>query len=328
MGIYDREYYRREGPSFLEAFALRGQVCNWLIILNIVAYAVQLFTRVRVENWEVFPYWAPGPFTDALVLDVNAVLHGEVWRLLTYAFLHDPGVGPNPGGFYWHIVFNMLFLYWFGRDLEETYGPREFLAFYLVAAVLGGVAFVATGLLTDSQFCLGASGAVTAVLVLCALHFPNRTILLFFFIPVPLWVFVGFQVAQDSLLFLHQTALPPGIPQLKSRVAVSVHLGGAAFALLYYKLHWRLSSLWANALSWKAQRSRPRLRVYREEDARPVRPAAASAPPSEGRDVDEQLEAKLDAVLAKVARSGQASLSESERQILLRASEIYKRRRT
>ena len=47
MGIYDREYYRREGPSFLEAFHLRGQVCKWLIILNIVAYVIQLFTRVR-----------------------------------------------------------------------------------------------------------------------------------------------------------------------------------------------------------------------------------------------------------------------------------------
>jgi membrane associated rhomboid family serine protease len=332
MGIYDREYYRREGPSFLEAFALRGQVCNWLIILNIAAYVIQLFTRVPARlpaDWDGAPlYWEPGPFTEALVLNVDAVLHGQVWRLLTYAFLHDPGVGLNPGGFYWHIIFNMLFLYWFGRDVEEMYGPREFLAFYLVAAVLGGVAFVAAGAVTGSQYCLGASGAVTAVMVLCALHFPHRTILLFFVLPIPLWVFVGFQVAQDSLLFLQQTAAPPGAPHLKSTVAVTVHLGGAAFALLYYKMQWRLTRLWAGALTWKAQRSRPRLRVYREEEARPARPVAASAPPSGGGDVDEQLEAKLDAVLEKVARSGQASLSESERAILLRASEIYKRRRT
>jgi membrane associated rhomboid family serine protease len=327
MGIYDREYYRREGPSFLEAFSLRGQVCNWLIVVNIVVYVIQLFTRVRVqEDWAAPLYWAAGPFTDALKLNVDAVLHGQVWRLLTYAFLHDPGVGLAPGGFYWHIIFNLLFLYWFGRDLEAMYGPREFLTFYLVSALVGGLAFLGTALLTGSQNCIGASGAVTAVMVLCALHFPHRTILLFFILPIPLWVFVAFQVLQDTFLFVNQAA---GQGQaIKSQVAVSVHLGGAAFALLYYRFQWRLTRLVSVVVSWKAQRSRPRLRVYREEEARPTAAVSAAAPSPSSTDVDEQLEAKLDAVLAKVARSGQASLTETERQILLRASEIFKKRRS
>jgi membrane associated rhomboid family serine protease len=326
MGIYDREYYRREGPSFLDSFHLRGQVCNWLIIVNIVAYVIQLFTRVpgRPDDWDGARIWLAGPFTDALMLNVDAVLHGQVWRLLTYAFLHDPGVYGSPPGFFWHIVFNMLFLWWFGRDLEEMYGPREFLSFYLVAALLGGLAFMGAGLITGQQYCIGASGAVTAVMVLCALHFPHRTILLFFVLPIPLWVFVGFQVVQDSIYFVDQAA---GGERLKTRVAVSVHLGGAVFALLYYRLHWRLAGFWGRVGAWRAQRARPRLRVYREEPQRPAEPVPAGAPPSAG-DLDEQLEAKLDAVLEKVARSGQASLTESERQILLRASEIYKRRRS
>jgi membrane associated rhomboid family serine protease len=327
MGIYDREYYRREGPSFLDSFHLRGQVCNWLIISNIVVYVIQLFTRVPwPEGGDRTLFWLAGPFTDALKLNVDAVLHGQVWRLLTYAFLHDPGVGFAPGQFYWHIVFNMLFLYWFGRDLEEMYGPREFLAFYLVSALVGGVAFLVTGALTGSQSCIGASGAVTAVMVLCALHFPHRTILLFFVLPIPLWVFVGFQVVQDSFLFVNQAAAQ-GQDVLKTRVAVAVHLGGAAFAYLYYRFQWRLSQIWSVVGTWKAQRGRPRLRVYREEESRPTAAVPAAAPPS-AADVDEQLEAKLDAVLEKVARSGQASLTESERQILLRASEIYKKRRS
>ena len=68
------------------------------------------------------------------------------------------------------------------------------------------------------------------------------------------------------------------------------------------------------------------MRVFRgdDESREPVRVAAL--PPA--ADVDEQLEAKLDAVLEKVARSGQASLTDTERQILLRASEVYKRRRS
>ena len=68
---------------------------------------------------------------------------------------------------------------------------------------------------------------------------------------------------------------------------------------------------------------RPRLHVYRDE---PRQPVPVAAPPS--GDVDEQLEAKLDAVLEKVARTGKDSLTDNEKQILMRASEIYKKRRS
>jgi membrane associated rhomboid family serine protease len=158
MGIYDREYYRRDGPGFLAALTERGKVCKWLIIINVVAFLISLGSE---------------DFRDLFVLNVADVLQGQVWQLLTYAFMHA-GL--------WHILFNMLFLWWFGTDVEDIYGPREFLAFYLVSAVLGGVAFVLWGLLAQSPngaalepnrapVCLGASGAVTAVLVLCALHY-------------------------------------------------------------------------------------------------------------------------------------------------------------
>src|SRR5208337_1717560 len=99
MGIYDREYYRREGPSFLDSFTNRGKVCKWLIIINISAFVLQLLTRqkeIGLGGW-----WWKSAFTDAFILNVDAVLHGQVWRLLTYAFLHDPNS-------IWHIVFNML----------------------------------------------------------------------------------------------------------------------------------------------------------------------------------------------------------------------------
>ncbi|MCS6850969.1 MAG: rhomboid family intramembrane serine protease [Gemmataceae bacterium] len=299
MGFYDREYYR-EGPSLLGSWVSRAQVCKWLIGLNIAAFLLQMMT-VRRGDW----------FTEALALDTGRLLHGEVWRLLTYAFLHDTGT-------WTHIVFNMLFLWWFGSDVEDVYGFREFLAIYLTSAVLGGVAYAAVDLVSGGRWvpCVGASGAVTAVMVLCALHFPNRIILLFFFLPVPIWLVVLFQVAQDSFIFLSGQ---------RTSVAVVVHLGGAAFAYAYYRLHWNLTGLWAQLPRWPRTRARPQLRVYRGEDeAAPVVPASPPSVP----ETDEHLEAKLDAVLEKVARFGQASLTESERQILFRASEIFKRRRT
>jgi membrane associated rhomboid family serine protease len=304
MGIYDREYYRRSGPSFLGSISAPGQVCKWLIGINIVVFILQLMTRDYALEIGDREY----TFLNVLWLDVDQVLHGQVWRLLTYAFVHDPSN-------LWHIVFNMLFLWWFGTDMEAHYGPREFLTFYLSAAVIGGLTFLLTGL-TEWRHapCLGASGAVTAVLVLCAFHFPHRVIYLFFLLPVPLWLLVVLQVAQDAFVFLGH---------VKSPVAVTVHLGGAAFAALYYKRHWRLLNVADYFRDWQMARRRSRLRVYREE---PPQPVPVAAPPLS--DSDEQLEAKLDAVLEKVARHGQGSLTEHERQILLRASEVYKRRRT
>jgi rhomboid family protein len=314
MGIYDREYYRRDGPGFLDSVLGRGQVTKWLVLINVGIFFLQFITRVPLhDEWgkPVRGGWGPGPITSWLILDVNAVLHGEVWRLLTYAFLHDVGN-------IWHIVFNMLFLWWFGNDVEDLYGPKEFLAFYLVSAFLGGVAYQVAGILSPAGIgpCLGASGAVTAVMVLFACHFPTRMILLFFFFPVPIWLFVGFQVAQDVFVFANKG--------MSSGVAVIVHIAGAAFGFVYYKTRLRLMNFWPDWKSWRKARHRPRLRIYHEEHAEPV--AVASTPSAQ--DMDEQLEAKLDAVLEKVARSGQDSLSEPERQILLRASEIYKRRRS
>jgi membrane associated rhomboid family serine protease len=308
MGFYDRDYYRGSGSSRLrDPWNSTGSVCKWLILINIGVFLLQLVTLPRDPlNGFAVSY---GQVTDALVLEPQLVFSGQVWRLLTYAFLHDPYN-------IWHIVFNMLFLWWFGSELEGMYGPREFLTYYLVAAALGGMAFAGYfGLLHEHASCLGASGAVTAVMVLYACHFPSRVILLFFFLPVPIWAFVGFQVLQDVLIFASGT---------RTGTAVSVHLAGALFGFLYYRFHWRISPLWSN-WNWKLprRRVRPRLRVYHEHQE-----AIAAGPPPLARSaVDEQLEAKLDAVLEKIKLSGKESLTESERQLLLRASEIYRKRR-
>ena len=74
-----------------------------------------------------------------------------------------------------------------------------------------------------------------AVLVLCAIHYPTRIIYLFFFLPVPIWLFVLFEIAQDGFGFL--TGHTQG-------TAVSVHLAGAAFAFVYYQRHLRLMTVW------------------------------------------------------------------------------------
>lgn len=338
MGIYDRDYVRREGPSFLGSFGERGQVCKWLVGINVVAFIVQMLTQnANSLGW----------FTDALDLNVNAVLHGQFWRLLTYAFLHDPnGI--------LHILFNMLFLWWFGSDVEDLYGPREFLTFYLSASFASGLLYFLSSLawMRDGGICYGASGGVMAVVTLCAIHYPRRTILLFFILPVPLWLFLVLYLAGDAYVFLNKK---------DSTTAVAAHLGGALFAGAYYRLNLRLldwvprfwnKGYWQGQMqSWRRRLFGPRLRLYVDErnpETPPRspsprgssrRPSSASTEaiyrPEEGIQqsvaapaADEHLEAKMDAILEKISRVGKENLTESEREFLIRASEIFRRRRT
>jgi membrane associated rhomboid family serine protease len=310
MGIYDRDYYRNEGPSYLGSFIERGKVCKWLILVNVGCFVIQLLTMHRPGPEEPA---GSGWFTNLLLLDVDRVLHGEVWRLLTYAFLHSEHA-------WTHILFNMAFLWWFGSDMEDLYGLREFLALYLTAAVVSGLAFVLASMASvqPGSRCLGASGAVTAVLVLCAIHYPSRMIYVFFMLPVPIWLFVAFSVAQDLFGLLGG--------RNDMNVAFSGHLGGAAFGLLYYKMNWRLLSFLPSPGAWRRQRARSRLRIYRE-DEEPRSPVHAIQAQTPARDVDEQLEARMDAVLQKVSDHGMGSLTQEEREILVQASERLKRKR-
>jgi membrane associated rhomboid family serine protease len=302
MGIYDREYYRGDGPSFLGTIMGQGKVTIWLIAINVVIFLLQ---------WGWVDQAGHSPVTKYLELSVPAIQDGQVWRLLTYAFLHG---GP------WHIFWNMLFLWWFGREVEALYGSKEFLGFYLVAALVGGLVFCIKEYLTAYQdpmyhmaTAIGASGAVLAVMVLFATHFPKRIIYIWFVLPVPVWLLVAFEVVVASWY------LTTG---MSTTTAVAVHLGGAAFGFLYYKTHMRVLSFIPNVSAWRDRLTRPRLKIYREDRPHMV------APHDPSREVDEHLEAEVDAVLEKVARHGQASLTERERQLLLKASEVYKKKRT
>lgn len=336
MGIYDRDYVRREGPSFLGGLGERGRVCKWLIGINAVFFIVQVLSR-PADPFSL----SLGLFSDALDLNVRSVLHGQVWRLLSYSFLHDPET-------IWHILFNMLFLWWFGTDVEDLYGPREFLTFYLGSCFAGGLLYFFSSLAwqPDARPCIGASGGVLAVMTLCTIHYPRRTILLFFILPVPLWLFLIVYLAGDAYVFLNR---------FESGTAVAAHLGGALFAGAYYRLHLRLidwlppvgeRGYWRGLLqSWWRWIFGPRLRLYVDDNVRKKWKAAKPRPSSAAADAifhpeektqqavsapaaDEQLEAKMDAILEKISRVGKENLTESEREVLLRASEVFRRRRT
>ncbi|VTU01710.1 rhomboid family protein : Putative membrane protein OS=Singulisphaera acidiphila (strain ATCC BAA-1392 / DSM 18658 / VKM B-2454 / MOB10) GN=Sinac_5094 PE=4 SV=1: Rhomboid [Gemmataceae bacterium] len=299
MGIQDRDYYR-EGSSFLDAWNRQG-VTVWLIAVTCVVFFLQ--------------YLPGSPLVSAGRYDPWRVQDGEAWRLFTPMFLHDGLL---------HLFFNMLLLYLVGTRLEEVYGRTEFLVTYLLAGVfaqafyyLGWVADIAPGNPT-----VGASGAISAVLVMYACNFPRQQVLLYFVIPMPVWLLATIYIGLDLIGVFGGN---------RGGIAYFVHLGGVVFGAVYFLAGVRFTSLFGSRRG-SAARVVPRLRVVPadavEEDAPPpTRSATAGGPPREGGAPEDSLEKRLDQVLAKVSRDGQGSLTPEEREILFRASELYKKRR-
>jgi membrane associated rhomboid family serine protease len=319
MGIYDRDYYRdRRG---LSAFDARVQAC---VILVGVWVALFLFQAITRDNRPGAPRHAP--ITELLDLDAGKVLDGEIWRVVTYSFLHDPIA-------IWPIFLNSLLLIWFGRAVEDRLGWKEFLAFYFVATALAGVGFVLIADATGMDRALtGPACAVTAILLLYCLHDPRRTVLLFFVLPCPVWLIVVFHVVNSVAGFVGRE-LPAAI--------FAAHAIAAGFAFVYYRYTLRITQ-WLPGAPTRSER-KTKLHIFQGDgesergQGSPGVGAAATvgaahyasggSPAPAAALLDEHLEAKLDEVLEKVKKHGQDSLTQEERAVLFRASEIYRKRR-
>jgi membrane associated rhomboid family serine protease len=304
MGIQDRDYYRDGSRSFLDTWNRQGVVIT-LIVVTCVAFFAQ-----NVNSPPVF-----SPVTAFGAYNAVKIQEGEVWRLLTPLFLHAS---------LWHLLLNMLTLYWAGSRVEELYGGREFLAFYLGAGLFTHTLSFLMYLvgIPSPVLVIGASGATIAVLVLTACHFPRMTVV-FWVVPMPLWVLVLVYVGLNVVGSLNW---------IGGGIAYGVHLGGMLFAFLYYQTGFRFHSLGlGRSRVARPARARPTLRVVpapNDETPHPAPVVAERVPePKPQPPADDASEARVDQILAKVSKHGEGSLTPEEREILVRASERYKKRR-
>jgi membrane associated rhomboid family serine protease len=298
MGIYDREYYRDDEGGWGSWGA--GSATRWLVGVTVGLWVAQLFTRGAA--------W--GGVNALLGFHPDLVAQGQVWRLVTPFFC-------NPERDLLGVIFGMLILYWVGTQLEERYGTREFLAFYLLSGFVSHLAYFALTLLgiapvPPPQFLLvGSSVTVNAAFVLYAFINPRAIVLLFFVLPVPIWLLAAAYVTFSAL------GVMVGSP------SSFIALGGALFGAGYYLTGIRLSSLVpGRGFSLRRARSQPRLRVVPPDELDDDTDDPAPPPPPEDR-----IEDRVDRVLEKVSRHGQESLTPEEREILFRAGEHYKKRR-
>jgi membrane associated rhomboid family serine protease len=192
------------------------------------------------------------PLVD-LGLQPASVVHGQLWQLGTYMFLHEGLL---------HILFNMLLLWMFGTELERLWGTRYFLRFYFVTGIGAGILTVVFSLLPFNAAQLvyrsnviGASGAIYGLLLAYGLYFPDRPIYMYLVFPIPAKYFV---------LIMGAIAFYSSVSDTGGGIAHATHLGGLLVAYLLIKgtgMH-PLAEVKYRYLKWKINRARKKFDVY------------------------------------------------------------------
>ncbi len=174
----------------------------------------------------VFIIQQPGgrPFVEMFGVYPPGITGGfRFWQFATYMFLH---------GDVFHIAINMFLLFMFGRELENLWGGKAFLKFYLFCGTGAGVITFLFSRGTEIAT-IGASGAIFGVLVAYAVIYPEREITLFLFFVLPLQLKAKHLVMiLGGLEFLHVLA------GTQDGIGHHAHLGGAVLGFLYLKV-WR-----------------------------------------------------------------------------------------
>jgi membrane associated rhomboid family serine protease len=274
-----------------------------LMALNTLVLLVQLLSRGTALGNVIGAY---------LPLSYEGLSHGFVWQLISFQFLHADQ---------FHLFFNLLAIYFFGRPMEEYLGRSRFLQLYLTSGVVGGLCQVVFAPIWPTYFggqVVGASAGAFGLVAAFATLFPDRTLTLLLFFVVPV------NMRARTLIWISVGLATLGLLNPGGQMADAAHLGGILTGFLYVRwlVHGRgLRIRWAAPPA--ANRSRilvgtaPRKRaVWQQSDS-----GKLDALPAE-----EFISREVDPILDKISAHGFQSLTEKERQILEQARARISRR--
>ena len=300
MGIYDREYYRSDtdssAPSMMRA-ASAMSMTNKLVVANVVVYILCWLAGNSDPQLNNKIYGALSIGSDFFTYP------WEIWRLITAGFMHAAAWGPDTNSGVMHIAFNMFGLWMFGRFVEQRYGAKEFLRFYLLAIIVSSLIFAVSYYFLELPEgipvvrAVGASGGVVAVVILYCFLYPKTKLLMMMIIPVDAWIAGLMYVGYDIFLAVRSS----------TGIAWQAHLGGAAFAALYFKMGWKFSGQGRTK-----RKPKTKLKIHK--------------PVTDELSADEQLIARGEKILEQVHQRGESSLSARQRQTLQRYSELMQQR--
>jgi len=318
--------YRR--PGFFGGFSLFPPVIKLLLLSNVTIYIIfnLLLSGYSVGNVSfdviITKYFALNPLKPVLFNENGQILQLSFypWQLVTYMFLH--------GGFF-HLLLNMLALWMFGAELENTWGQKRFLTYYMLCGVGAGVCnLLIAPLFTTVGPTVGASGAIYGILVAFGYLFPNRNIYIYGLIPVK----AKYLVILYMLIELFSVA-----GGSNSGIAHMAHLGGGVIGLVYLLIYYKGSPM----KFFENKGFKDKFTSYTSSEKRSYSPPVFTngtktkkEDPSDAKYQDIQVtdykkefetqeklaQEKIDAILDKLSEGGYQSLSDEEKKVLFQES--------
>ncbi|QHT67812.1 rhomboid family intramembrane serine protease [Rhodocytophaga rosea] len=294
--------------DFKGAFSKPNNGLIQIILINVIVFLLLnifmlMFKWTGLAGWYVY-------VERNLMLPANlSVFITRPWTLITYFFSHEN---------IFHILSNMLFLYWFGKLIEEYLGNRRLINLYLLGGLAGGILYLLIYNLIpyynnqiEKSVMLGASGAVYAVVVGAATLMPNYTFFMLLLGPVRIKYIAAFFLV---LSFVQLSGDNNAGGQL-------AHLGGALLGFIFIKqlkkgtdLGQPLTALAESIKKLFAKKPAMKVTYHKKESNRSTVSSYNQTTYTPNQD-------EIDAILDKISRSGYESLTKEEKQKLFRASQ-------
>lgn len=281
MGVADRHYMR--DPYHAPNITMK------LIVILIACFLIQ----------SILLFYGRYDLSQHLGLTLEGIKEGKIWQLVTFQFLHIP-IWP------FHVLFNCLGLYFFGRPVEQVLGPKKFTLVYLLAGIVGGILQILVALILphhDDLSVVGASAGICGIIaIFCALHPMQEMTTWIYFFPVTIR-------AKYFLMFLAGFSLF-GVIVPFSNTADAAHLGGILFGLAYV----RWGTAWEGLIRWKPFAFRGHQKKSATSRRATIRVRDDETPGEVPQ--EEFISREVDPILDKISQHGIQSLTERERKIL------------
>ena len=315
MAFGDRDYYR---PTGFGGFSFFPPVIKNIMIINVIVFffsvvagSIAINGPITLLDW-IMQYFALIPFSNGKVyIDGMRYMTASFypWQLITYQFLHDTSQLQ-------HILFNMFFLWMFGMEIENMWGAKKFLIFYLLCGI--GAGLLQLSLSPGGGPTIGASGAVYGVLIAFGMFFPDRYIYIWFLIPVKAKYLIAVLVLVEFM----------SVGDM-SFVAHLAHIGGALtgviFILLDRKYNFDFNRLFNSSSKPFSKPSSGSFSFRRPEKKgsifnRNVEDAEFYEINGKKEEEMKVTQEEIDRILDKISESGYQNLTAREKKILFEAS--------
>lgn len=265
-----------------------------IIFVFVFLFNVQNSDGTNIVDWIIYQLAVPASLSNLLF---------KPWTLITYMFLHQ--------GFL-HILFNMLWLFWFGKIFLEYLDEKKLISIYILGGLSGAflyiLAFNIFPVFSDVlqySYALGASASVIAIVIAISVYVPNYTIHLLFIGPVKLKYIALFSILLDIISIASSN---PG--------GHLAHLGGAFFGFFYIKQYRKGKDI-AKGFNRFIDNSFSIFKTKKKMEAAHKRPMSDM----EYNAMKTRQQEEMNNILDKIAKSGYESLTKKEKNLLFRMSD-------